>query len=88
MFVWTIREGIDANARYVTITSNATENPTDPSDRVYLNEVCFLDTDGNVITPKNADDSEVSALFDEQDYLTRWNYIDTNPARWAEDEYY
>ena len=70
VFVWTIREGIDANARYVTITSNATENPTDPSDRVYLNEVCFLDTDGNVITPKNADDSEVSALFDEQDYLT------------------
>jgi len=25
---------------------------------------------------------------DENDYLTRWNYIDTNPARWAEDEYY
>jgi len=27
-------------------------------------------------------------IRDEQDYLTRWNYIDTNPARWAEDEYY
>ncbi|MGN0984969.1 MAG: transposase [Candidatus Enterenecus sp.] len=22
------------------------------------------------------------------DYLRVWNYIDTNPARWAEDEYY
>ncbi len=27
-------------------------------------------------------------IRDENDYLTRWNYIDTNPARWAEDEYY
>lgn len=24
----------------------------------------------------------------EQDFLRIWNYIDTNPARWAEDEYY
>ena len=24
---------------------------------------------------------------DETDYLTRWNYIDTNPVRWGEDEY-
>ena len=24
---------------------------------------------------------------DEQDYQTRWKYIDGNPARWAEDEY-
>ena len=23
----------------------------------------------------------------EVDYLTKWNYIDTNPLRWAEDEY-
>ena len=22
------------------------------------------------------------------DYLRIWQYIDTNPARWAEDEYY
>jgi len=25
---------------------------------------------------------------DEEDYLTKWNYIDTNPAKWTEDEYY
>ena len=25
---------------------------------------------------------------DYRDYLEIWNYIDTNPARWAEDEYY
>ena len=24
---------------------------------------------------------------DEQDYRVRWEYIDGNPARWAEDEY-
>ncbi len=27
-------------------------------------------------------------IRDEHDYLTRWQYIDTNPAKWAEDEYY
>ena len=27
-------------------------------------------------------------IRDEADYLTKWNYIDTNPARWADDEYY
>ncbi len=25
---------------------------------------------------------------DYRDYLTRWQYIDDNPAKWAEDEYY
>lgn len=27
-------------------------------------------------------------IRDQTDYLTKWNYIDTNPARWGEDEYY
>ena len=27
-------------------------------------------------------------IRDEEDYLMKWNYIDTNPARWAEDKYY
>ena len=27
-------------------------------------------------------------IRDENDYLTKWNYIDTNPERWEEDEYY
>jgi REP element-mobilizing transposase RayT len=27
-------------------------------------------------------------IRDETDYLTKWNYINTNPARWIEDEYY
>ena len=27
-------------------------------------------------------------IRDEADYLTKWDYIDANPARWAEDEYY
>ena len=27
-------------------------------------------------------------IRDEVDYLKIWNYIDTNPQRWAEDKYY
>lgn len=27
-------------------------------------------------------------IRDEAEYLRIWNYIDTNPAQWAEDEYY
>lgn len=27
-------------------------------------------------------------IRDENDYLRVWAYIDQNPARWAEDEYY
>jgi len=27
-------------------------------------------------------------IRDEHDYLTRWQYIDSNPIKWAEDEYY
>jgi REP element-mobilizing transposase RayT len=27
-------------------------------------------------------------IRDEADYLTHWQYIDNNPAKWAEDEYY
>ena len=67
VFCWSIREGIEVNARYITVTSNNTETYDDPSDKVYLNELCFLDANGNVITPKNTDEK---ALFDEQDYLT------------------
>lgn len=70
VFCWTIREGIDTKARYAVISSNCTENPYDPSDKLYLNEVCFLGTDGGVITPANAKADDVDALFDEQEYLT------------------
>ena len=27
-------------------------------------------------------------IRDEHDYLARWQYIDDNPAKWAEDEYF
>ncbi len=27
-------------------------------------------------------------IRDENDYLRIWNYIDSNPAKWAEDQYY
>ena len=27
-------------------------------------------------------------IRDENDYLTHWQYIDSNPAGWEDDEYY
>ena len=27
-------------------------------------------------------------IRNEQDYLEIWNYIDSSPAKWAEDQYY
>ena len=27
-------------------------------------------------------------IRDEADYLTKWKYIDENPAKWADDDYY
>ena len=27
-------------------------------------------------------------IRDQNDYLTKWNYIDTNPTRWEDDEYF
>ena len=27
-------------------------------------------------------------IRDEADYLAKWHYIDTNPARWADDDYF
>ena len=27
-------------------------------------------------------------IRDENDYLTKWNYIDKNPGKWIEDEYH
>ena len=27
-------------------------------------------------------------IRDEADYQSRWNYIDQNPDKWAEDEHY
>ena len=26
-------------------------------------------------------------IRDEEDYLIKWNYIDSNPGKWSEDEY-
>ena len=38
-----------------------------------------------LFTPQN---SHFGAVCDEQDFLTRWQYIDNNPAAWLEDDYY
>ncbi len=56
-----------AKARYITLSTTHVPSETDPTDVIYIKEVCVLDGDGNTIEPVNADDKSVSALFDEQD---------------------
>lgn len=60
VFVWTFREENPVTARYVEISTNSDET-------IYLNELCFIDHDGAVITP--VDFGTGAELFDEQDYL-------------------
>ena len=60
VFVWTLREDNPVTARYVEISTNS-------DDVVYMNELCFIDVDGAVITPQSFDGG--AEMFDEQEYL-------------------
>ncbi len=59
VFFWT-EKNINIAARYVTISTKAKEN-------LNIKEMCFLDAQGNIITPVNAQDASIAALFDEQE---------------------
>lgn len=72
VFHWEIREN-HVTARYVIISTNCMGSDTDFSDRLYLKEVCFLNSAGDIITPVNLTDGGVRELFDEQDYLDTTN---------------
>ena len=69
VFVWTMLEDTDVRARYVKVSTDAVPKESDPTDKIYLKELCLLDTMGNTITPVNTSDERVGALFDEQDYM-------------------
>lgn len=69
VFSWTVREDVNASARYVVISSNGRGSYNDPTDKIYLNEVCFTDNDGNIIEPETVQGDNAEMLFDEQDYL-------------------
>ncbi len=68
VFCWNVSDDINVNARYIDIVSNVIPDTNDPSEAVYLNEVCFTDENGDIITPQSTEKAD--ALFDEQEYLT------------------
>ena len=69
VFVWTVRENTAIKARYIEVSTNCEAKPSDPTNDVYVKELCFIGDDGNVITPVNTSDKGVDTLFDEQAYL-------------------
>ena len=71
VFTWTMRENEDIKARYIEVSTNCVKNSSDPTNDVYLKELCLIDSEGNVITPVNTADKGVDTLFDEQDYLDK-----------------
>ena len=62
VFCWTIRD-TEAKARYVRVS---TDMDTSDTEFLWLNEVCFLNEDGEQIEPINAGEDGVKNLFDEQ----------------------
>ena len=70
VFCWNTTDTVDATARYIEISSNVMPNLNDFSEAVYLNEVCFTDENGDIITPSNSENTDVKPLFDEQEYLS------------------
>ena len=70
VFYWTIRDTA-VKARYVTVSAPGMVSPDDPTDKVYVREICFLDADSEPITPVNTDNENIAVLFDEQDMVVK-----------------
>jgi dolichyl-phosphate-mannose-protein mannosyltransferase len=68
VFAMTERE-TEVKARYVVISAPGESKKSDPTDKLYLREVCFLDAEDNIITPINSDDENVLPLFDESSMM-------------------
>ncbi|MBR0366498.1 MAG: glycosyltransferase family 39 protein [Clostridia bacterium] len=66
VFCWNTADG-SVNARYIELVTDHVPPESDPTDLIYLNEVCLIGSGGELIEPVNADDESVAALFDEQD---------------------
>ena len=65
VFCWNTVDGA-VEARYVELLTDHVPAETDPTDLIYLKELCFVGDDGKLIEPVNAGDAEAAAIFDEQ----------------------
>jgi putative transposase len=75
-----IDNGGDGGASRMPRPTNALLPKFISSIKRYTNKVCSSDLWQNSYYDH--------VIRDDHDYLTRWQYIDDNPARWAEDKYY
>lgn len=69
VFTWNIDEDVNLNVRYIKLKTNSVPKEYDPTDLVYVKELCLLDKDGNVIKPKSLEGKDAEKLFDEQDFF-------------------
>ncbi|MCH5211945.1 MAG: phospholipid carrier-dependent glycosyltransferase [Oscillospiraceae bacterium] len=75
VFCWNVTN-TNVNARYVSFSTQNVRSQTDPTDNIYVKEICLIDSDGNKIEPVNADDKSIAHLFDEQDcYSATKNFM-------------
>lgn len=69
VFYWNERE-INTTARYVQLSTDHVRSENDPTDLIYVKELCLLSSGGRLIEPQNADDAGIANLFDEQSDFT------------------
>lgn len=66
VFVWNLQENIGIDARYVMISTNDLTNVYDPSDKLFINEFVFMDSNGDAIEIAGCEGEDAEKLFDEQ----------------------
>ncbi len=70
VFDWTIKD-TDTKARYIKLSTNCTPSETDPTEKLYLREICFLDAEGNQHMPVNRDNAQIADISDEQHMMAK-----------------
>lgn len=66
VFYWNNADGA-VKARYVELSTDHVPSENDPTDLIYVKELCLIGENGEPIEPQNASDESIAALFDEQD---------------------
>lgn len=69
VFYWNDADA-GVSARYIELSTDHVPNKTDPTDLIYVKELCILDAGGGLIAPVNAKEQKLANLFDEQDKFT------------------
>lgn len=64
VFCWNSQE-VSVKARYISLSTAHVQSENDPTDLIYVKELCVQDSDGNLIKPAKAEGAE--ELIDEQD---------------------